>query len=278
MICTLITALHNAGQLDRKVMANVADQAASPAALPKPALARLSWLDRVRGAALVAMIIYHAYWDGLLFGLIDWTAERDVVMQTAAKLIAGAFLAISGVSLALAAHGDDAPLWTSSKFWKRFAMVAGAAMIVTLATFFALPEAPIYFGILHHIALASIIIALVAPFHPFLAAALAGIALILHESLSLEVLNHPATIWLGLGTRAPVTADWVPLLPWIASGLLGFAIAKQILIPWITSRPPSTRQHRTDPLLWMGQRSLAVYLIHQPILIGLIFGYQYLIG
>lgn len=239
---------------------------------------RRPWLDRARGVALVAMIIYHALWDGLMFGLIDWTLERDAAMRLSAQIIAGSFLFISGVSLALAASSNAQALLRRRSFWKRFAMVAGAAVLVTVATFFALPQAPIYFGILHHIALASVLIALVSPFHPFLAAAVAAVALILHESIAVAALNHPATIWLGLGTQAPVTADWVPLFPWLAAGLLGFAITKQMLVPWLASRAPSPTETKNDPLLWMGKRSLAVYLIHQPILIGLIMGYQWLTG
>jgi len=117
------------------------------------------------------MITYHALWDGFQFGLLTWTLERDLSMQMAARIIAGSFLLISGVSLALAEASSPTPLLRSRTFWKRTAFIAAAALLVTVATFFALPQAPVYFGILHHIALAGIVIAAVSPFHPFLAAA-----------------------------------------------------------------------------------------------------------
>ena len=241
---------------------------------PKP---RFDALDRVRGFALLAMIIYHALWDGFQFGLVTWTLERDLAMQMAAKIIAGSFLLVSGVSLALAADASQTPLLRSRSFWKRTGFIAAAALLVTVATFFVLPQAPVYFGILHHIALAGIVIAALAPFHPFVAAAGAAAVLIANEVIAVPALNNPAIIWLGLGTQPPNTADWVPMVPWLAAGLLGFALGKQMLVPWLASRPPSMDAPARDPLAWMGRKSLFVYLIHQPILIGIILFYQWII-
>ncbi len=242
----------------------------------QPPLARFGLLDQARGLALVAMIIYHGLWDGFQFGLLVWTPERDAAMRLAAQIIAGSFLTISGLSLALAATTRSEPLLLSRSFWKRTIIVAGAAVLVSATSFIVLPQAPIYFGILHHIALASVVIALVAHHHPFLAATIAAVVLIINGYVAESALNHPATIWLGLGTQTPVTADWVPAFPWLAAGLLGFAIGKQILLPWLRSRPPSTqpKARPRDPLTWMGRHSLIIYLIHQPILIGLIYAYQ----
>lgn len=273
----LITALHNAGQLDRKVMGNV-----QPTSYPSSSpLARFGLLDQARGLALVAMIIYHALWDGFQFGLLIWTPERDQAMRLAAQIIAGSFLTISGLSLALSSAASEIPLIRRRSFWKRTGIVAGAAVLVSAASFIALPQAPIYFGILHHIAFASVIVACVATQHPFLAAALAALVVVIKASIALPALNHPSTIWLGLGTEVPVTADWVPVFPWLAAGLLGFAIGKHMLIPWLQSRPPSPQQTQNprprDPLTWMGRRSLVIYLIHQPVLIGLIYLYQWFI-
>ncbi|MEQ8658174.1 MAG: heparan-alpha-glucosaminide N-acetyltransferase [Hyphomicrobiales bacterium] len=240
-------------------------------------LMRLALLDQARGLALVAMIIYHALWDGFQFGLLTWTLERDQTMRLAAQIIAGSFLTISGVSLALSSAASDVQLIQRQSFWKRTAIVAAAAALVSAASFVVLPQAPIYFGILHHIALASVVVALIAPQHAFVAAALAALVVIAKANIALSALNHPATIWLGLGTEVPVTADWVPMFPWLAAGLLGFAIGKQVFLPWLQSRPPSPQKPARDPLTWMGRHSLAIYLVHQPILIALIYLYQWLI-
>lgn len=227
------------------------------------------------------MIIYHAVWDGLQFGLIGWTLERDLFLQQSARLIAGSFLMIAGISIAFANARSEQPLLSRQGFWKRFALLVGAAALVSLATFFALPQAPIYFGILHHIALSSLVLAVLAPLPAFFLVALGAGVLIANAYVSMEALNHPATIWLGLGTQAPVTADWVPVFPWLAAGLIGLGIAKMFILPWMASRPPQGEKPTTlniavRVLTWMGRHSLAVYLIHQPILIGLIQAYLWL--
>ena len=246
-----------------------------------PAPARLAALDMLRGAALCAMIVYHAAWDAVQFGLIAWTPERDAVLVISARYIAGGFLLISGVSLALAAERTGGPLLRSTAFLRRLGALVAAAMLVSLATFVALPQAPIYFGILHHIALASIVLALLSRAHPFVALTLAAAVLLVNDQVAVPALNHPATIWLGLGTRAPVTADWVPIFPWLAAGLAGFALGRAWLVPWLASRAPQAGPPRSAParaLAWMGRHSLAIYLIHQPILIGAILLYQTVSG
>lgn len=254
----------------------------SDAAQPKPTktLPRLEPLDLARGVALIAMIIYHAVWDGLQFGLISWTVERDLLLQQSARLIAGSFLLIAGISMALASAKSARSLLHKQAFWKRFAMLACAAALVSIATVFAIPQAPIYFGILHHIALSSILLALLSPLPAFFLVALGAGVLIINAYVGLDMLNHPATIWIGLGTQTPVTADWVPMFPWLAAGLIGLGIGKMFILPWMTSRPPQseprTQNQITKALSWMGRHSLAVYLIHQPILIGMIQAYLWL--
>ena len=244
---------------------------------PAP-MARWTLLDQLRGAALLAMIVYHGAWNAVSFGLIDWTIERDLVLQISARYIAGTFLVISGVAIALTASRAAAPLYTSRRYWRRLAIVAAAAMLVSVATFIAIPDAPVYFGILHQIAFTGLVLAAIAHAHPFLPIAIGALVLVGDGLLSLPVLNHPAVIWLGLGTGAPVTVDWVPVFPWLAAGLIGFGLGKTHIVPWLAKRHTAPSAKRAGPLAWMGRHSLAIYLVHQPVLVGLIMGYLALRG
>jgi uncharacterized membrane protein len=83
--------------------------------------------------------------------------------------------------------------------------------------------------------------------------------------------NEPLMGWLGLGSVPPDAVDHVPVFPWIAFVFLGLALAKVALarnaIPSGPAGNPVTRL-----LAFGGRHSLLVYLIHQPVFIGLLMG------
>ena len=138
---------------------------------------------------------------------------------------------------------------------------------MSAATYLIAPTTPILFGILHCLLVASLIAAptLVTP-RPWPALAL-GVALIAPPLLFRSAaFNAPWLVWLGLGTQDPATLDWRPLMPWGGVLLLGLGLAR--LAP-----PLPNWRARLAPLrglAFAGRHSLAVYLIHQPILIGLL--------
>ena len=117
-----------------------------------PTAQRIEFLDFARGLALVAMTIFHFAFDLELFGF----QERGFITQPHwkyfARVIATSFLIVTGISLYLAhQNGVSWPNWR-----KRMTMIAGAALAITVATYFATPDQYIFFGILHQIAFASV--------------------------------------------------------------------------------------------------------------------------
>jgi len=229
---------------------------------------RILQLDLARSAALLAMAVFHFVFDLEMFG---FTRPGTILLpgwRWLAYLTAGSFLFLVGVSLWLA-HGTFIR-WR--RYWKRLAMVAGAALVITIATSFAFPDAFIFFGILHCIALSSLLglIALRLP-----AAALVGLAafvLWLPNAMRFDLFNAPWLWWSGLQSVPVRAVDYVPLFPWFAPVLLGIAIAK-----WGSAAGLWDRLSRwqapgwVGPLSWPGRNSLLVYLVHQPILISLVW-------
>ena len=131
----------------------MSEQATASAKTSAPARGRIELLDLARGTALLAMFVYHFAYDLSFFRLIRVDVVSDPGWRLFARLIAGSFLAIVGFSLILATRNG----LNRKAYAKRFAMVAGAALLVTIGTWFAIPENFIFFGILHHIALASLL-------------------------------------------------------------------------------------------------------------------------
>ena len=99
------------------------------------------------------MAIYHFTWDLEFFGYLEPGLTAHGGWKLFARCIASSFLFLVGVSLFLA-HGRGIR-WRG--FLIRFAMVAGAALAISVVTYFAVPGAFIFFGILHEIALASLL-------------------------------------------------------------------------------------------------------------------------
>lgn len=236
---------------------------------PRPA-PRILALDLARTAALVCMALFHFAFDLQMFGHLPAGTTTSGGWAIFARAIAGSFLFLAGISLALA-HGRGIR-WRSAL--RRLARVAAAAAAITLATRIALPDQFIFFGILHSIAFASLAgLAFVRlpPVVPLLAALAVWLA---PRWLFLPAFDAPALQWVGLGTLIPRSVDFVPVFPWFAPVLLGIALgtalarrgALERLAAW-PSRPSRTLAR----LAWPGQHSLAVYLLHQPVLIALLW-------
>ena len=239
-----------------------------PSAGPAPATARFEAVDLARGVALLAMFVFHFAYDLSYFGLIETHVPSEPGWRWFARVIAGSFLTLVGFSLVLATrHGLNRRANV-----RRLAMVAGAAALVTLGTFFAMRPSFIFFGILHHVALASV---LALPFLRLPVIAVAGAATLvftLPVLVAHSLLDEPLLAWLGF-SRAPIaTADFVPVFPWFGCVLGGIVLARLVL-PRLEASRLARWQPRALPtrlVVWGGRHSLLVYLVHQPVFIGLL--------
>lgn len=235
-----------------------------------PLRGRVAAIDAARGLALVAMAIYHFTWDLEFFGYVPQGMTAVGGWRLFARLIAGSFLFLVGVSLVLA-HGNEIR-WRA--LIKRLAMIIAAAAAITVASRFATPDRYIFFGILHCIAVATII-GLVFVRAPALISALAGVAIILFApDLADPRFNHPLLLWLGLSTETVQSNDFVPIFPWFGPVLLGMAAARVAVdrkwIPWVASIYRGSGPVN-GALLFAGRHSLAFYLIHQPVLVAAVY-------
>ena len=226
---------------------------------------RIPLIDVLRGVALLAMASYHFTWDLEFFGYASLGLTAHGPWKIYARCIASTFLFLVGVSLLLA-HGQRIR-WPG--FWKRLAMVAAAAAAITLVTYFATPGSFIFFGILHQIALASLLGLLFLRLPALVTLAAAALAIAAPFYLRSPVFDHPALLWVGLSTADPRSNDYVPLFPWFGAVLAGIGIAKLAKAAGLFERLAlvSTGQ-ALNPLSFIGRHSLAFYLLHQPVLIA----------
>ena len=230
---------------------------------------RFAMVDIARGVAIIAMVAYHLCWDLSYFRFIAPDVGYDPEWVLIARSILAAFLFLAGVSLVLG-HGDGIR-W--QKFGRRWLFVVGGALVITVATYFAFPHSFVYFGVLHAIALFSLLGLAFVRTPLWLAALVAALVIALPFFYSDPLFNQKAWSWLGFWQVPPPANDLVPVFPNFGSLLIGIIVARLALASRLASRlasiAPSGRLPRLLALL--GRWSLLIYLLHQPILLGLIY-------
>lgn len=240
---------------------------------------RLARLDALRGVAIVWMVLFHFCYDLNYFGLLHphqrflsdpfWTTQRTAIVTL--------FLLCAGMGQAVALEAGQ----SARRFWRRWAQVAGCAVLVSAGSALLFPQRWISFGVLHGIAVMLVLVR----FGPgrwlgrgagartpllFGVAAVAALAWALPRLWQHPLFDARWAWGAGLGTHLPSTEDYVPVLPWLAVMLWGLALGAWVLARrrhWFAGPVPAA----LAPLSWLGSRSLRVYMLHQPILMGLLW-------
>lgn len=234
---------------------------------------RFDRLDALRGAAIVWMAGFHLAFDLNVFGWLQprqnfyddpfWTLQR-------AAIVSG-FLFCAGLGQAAAQAAGQTP----RRFWRRWAQIAGCALLVSAGSALMFPKSWISFGVLHGIALMLLLLRPLAKAPLPLLGALALLALLLPQVAQHPFFDTRLTNWVGLVTRKPVTEDYVPLLPWFGVMLAGF-VAGRVLLARRRSWLAGGVARPLAPLALLGRWSLSFYMVHQPVFIGALMALQLL--
>lgn len=219
---------------------------------------RFPLIDEIRAVAIILMIIFHFFYDLDVFGFVEIDFLKETFWLFFPRVIVFLFMLSVGFSLAVA-HLPEIK-WRI--FWFRFAKIAGFAGVISAMTFFLFPTSWIYFGTLHCIALCSI---LALPFlnRPNLSL-LTALALIIPSAIF--DYNIP---WFLL---SHFSMDYIPPFPWLGVSLLGvFAFHHRIHHFDLSLYTGPYGQKILKFFHYLGKHSLLIYIIHQPILYGLVF-------
>ena len=225
---------------------------------------RVAAIDNLRGLAIIAMVAYHFCFDLRHFGFITADLYRDPFWLHARTTILSSFLLLAGISLVLAQR--DAP--GRDRFWRHVTRVAAAALLVSAASYVVFPQRYIWFGVLHAIAISLVLVRPLAA-RPVLALAIGVALLIAGNTWTSAWFDNRMWGWIGFMTAKPATEDYVPLVPWTGMILLGMALAHPLQRNGFQALAPLARLPAW--LGVMGRHSLAIYLIHQPLLFGVLY-------
>lgn len=240
---------------------------------------RIWQVDALRGLALLNMLVYHGMYDWVyVFGhgssWYDIGAPGCHVWQ---QYICWSFILLSGFSFSMARRP-----------WKNGLIVAGCALVLTAVTAVAMPSELILFGVLHLNACAVLLTWLL---HPLLGrvpawAGLAGSAALffvtnqlpygflgfegLHLAALPQSLYSANLFWLGLPDLTRFSsADYFPILPWVFLFWCGFYAWK--LVGNRAAAHAGQSPAALRPLCAVGSRTLLVYMLHQPVIFGVLW-------
>ena len=221
---------------------------------------RLLLLDALRGVAIVWMVLFHLAYDLNHFGwlqprqqfLLDpfWTWQRVCIVSL--------FMFCAGASQAMAHRHEMS--WP--RFWRRWAQVAGCAVLVSVATWFVFPQSWISFGVLHGLALMVLLARLSAGLRVPVLLGLGAVALAMPHFVQHAAFDNRWLNGVGLVTRKPVTEDYAPLLPWMGMVWLGLALGPRLQILRVGEG------RVLHVLARIGQWPLSTYMLHQPVFWG----------
>ena len=228
---------------------------------------RLDAVDVLRALAMLWMTAYHFCFDLNNARYIQQDFYADPVWTWQRTGILSLFLVCAGAGQVLAqARGQ-----TWSHFWRRWLQIAGAALLVSIGSWWMFPNSFIYFGVLHGIAVMLIIARLTVGLGLWLwPLGLLAIALkfIAAQAVGFDaVLNSPWLNWLGLVSVLPTTEDYVPLVPWMGVMWWGMAATQW----WLQRGAPVPGWTVGSKLALLGRWSLSYYLLHQPVLLALLW-------
>ena len=231
-----------------------------------PLTNRYMLIDGVRGIAIVLMVIYHFSWDLSYFQIADFDILGNPYWIWFARFIAGLILLVVGVAYVMAQRSS----FDSRKFLKRLVVITACAAAVSFATYQIDPKTFVYFGILHHIAVATILLLIANRLPRLVLALMAGFFLIGPQFLKLESVSPTWLMWSGLAETSRISVDYLPLFPWFGIPLLGMVLGREMLA-W-SQKTRILEWKSTNPLVgatcFVGRHSLLIYMAHQPILFG----------
>jgi len=218
---------------------------------------RIWEIDFLRGIAIILMSLFHLLFDLSDFYAfdIDYTAGIvDFIGATSALM----FITLTGISSSLSRNNLNRSL-----------KILFFAYLITLVTYFYDPNTYINFGILHLIGFSIVLYSFFKRFRTLILIFIGLLIIILGNILDNITVSTNLFAPFGLTSATYASLDYYPLLPYFGVFILGmslkniFYLNKQSLF----SFSPSPN----NPISLLGQHSLLIYLIHQPIILAVLF-------
>lgn len=239
-------------------------------------------VDEYRGFWITNMILYHGIWDLVYMFDVDWKWFQSDFAFFWQQWGCWSFIFISGFCWQM-----------SRKNLKRGLQVFGAGLLITVATLVFMPDSRVLFGVLTMLGSSMLLMIpcdkLLRNLNPWMGAVVSFLIFLFVYPVNsgyfgfggVEMLILPRELyssWIGsyLGFTEPGfwSTDYFSILPWFFMYLVGYftysvlfkgeegkgkALAKRVIEKSIC-----------PPLGWIGRNSLIIYMLHQPVIYGIL--------
>ncbi len=236
---------------------------------------RYRFLDILRGITLISMIAYHLMWDLVYMYGQDWEWYRSQAGYLWQQSICWTFILLSGFCWSL-----------GKKKAKRGLTILIGGMIVTVVTLLVMPENRVVFGVLTLLGTCMLLQAVLEPvwknynsvvglfvsFGLFLLLknvnkGYLGFTGLKHVMLPEELYTNLFTTFWGFPSRDFFSTDYFSVLPWYFLFLTGYFLYRILQERDLLKKIPDIS---VRPLEWIGRNSLIIYLLHQPVVYGIL--------
>lgn len=211
-------------------------------------------IDFLRAIAIILMVIFHIVYDlnefvgidiDYLSGFWYWEGKTSALM----------FIFLAGISSGF-----------SKNTIKRGIRVLIFAMVITLVTYIFFREQYIRFGILHLLGTGMILFPLLKKINNVLLFISAVFITFTAISIKSTIVDTSMLLPFGVMYRGFVTLDYYPISPYLSVFILGILAYKMY---YYKGQSIFKFHYKNKYLSMISKNSLAIYLIHQPVLIGM---------
>lgn len=234
-------------------------------------------VDSLRGLAIVMMVVFHFIFDLNYFGIYSFDIHSGCLWWFA-RITASMFIFLVGVSLSLSyartttlnRNINEKKLFL--KYLKRGLKIFSYGLLITTATYIFVGDGFIVFGILHFIGMA-IILEYVFIKRKYINLFL-GLAFIAAGIFLMSFrFDFYGLLWLGFIPNNFYTVDYFPLFPWLGIVSFGIFLGNTLYEKYVRqfNLPDLSSNLIVKISSFLGKHSLLIYLIHQQIIIILLF-------
>lgn len=231
-------------------------------------------IDSLRGIAIIMMILFHIVYDLVSFDILHCDIFRGF-WWLFARIIAMLFIFLVGVSLTLSySRVKDIKIKEElvKKYLLRGLKIFSWGLLITVVTWIFLGKKVVLFGVLHLIGI-SIILAYPLLEFRFLNLFLALFVLLSGLCLGELRFEFYWLMWLGFRPGDYYPADYVPIFPWFGWVLLGLFFGNLLYKEGVRKFELKHLDNLSlmNSLSFLGKNSLFIYLLHRPVVLGVIY-------